>query len=222
MKRLLIAGGVVAVALIAGIAIAIAATNGGGKSSSAPANAGSATVSAEQISGSGNVLVDSSGRPLYANDQEKNGMALCNGACLSFWKPLKVSGMPKASSLSGKLGVVSRPDGGKQVTYNGKLLYTFYLDSPGKVGGGVFDDAFGLAARHAIGIDNITYETDYPHMDSTWPNTSARAEKALADLTDDEVERIIRRNAINLFQLPQELPAGTSAVVGRHQHGNGN
>jgi predicted lipoprotein with Yx(FWY)xxD motif len=144
MKRLLIAGGLVAVALIAGIAIAIAATSGGGKSSSAaPAKAGGATVSAEQISGSGNVLVDSSGKPLYANDQEKNGMALCDGTCLSFWKPLKVSGMPKAGSLSGKLGVVSRPDGGKQVTYNGKLLYTFYLDSPGKVGGDGFDDAFG-------------------------------------------------------------------------------
>jgi predicted lipoprotein with Yx(FWY)xxD motif len=144
MKRLLIAGGVVAVALIAGIAIAIAATSGGGKSSSGtPAKAGGATVSAEQISGSGNVLVDSSGLPLYANDQEKNGMALCDGACLSFWKPLSVSGTPKSGSLSGMLGVVSRPDGGKQVTYNGKLLYTFYLDKPGKVGGDGFDDAFG-------------------------------------------------------------------------------
>jgi predicted lipoprotein with Yx(FWY)xxD motif len=143
MKRLLIAGAVVAVALIAGITIALAATSGGGKSSSAtPAKTGGATVSAQQISGSGNVLVDSSGLPLYANDQEKNGMVLCDGACLSFWKPLKVSGMPKAGALSGKLGVVSRPDGGKQVTYNGKLLYTFYLDKPGKVSGDGFDDAF--------------------------------------------------------------------------------
>ncbi len=151
MKRLLIAGGVVAVALIAGIAIAIGATSGGGgggggtSSSAAPASTtrGGATVSAEQIGGSGNVLVDSTGHALYANDQEKNGMVLCDGACLSFWTPLTIKGAPMGGSLTGKLGVVTRPDGAKQVTYNGKLLYTFYLDDPGKVGGDGFDDAFG-------------------------------------------------------------------------------
>lgn len=151
MKRLLIAGGVVAVALIAGIAIAIGATSGGGgggggtSSSAAPASTtgGGATVSAEQIGGSGNVLVDSTGHALYANDQEKNGMVLCDGACLSFWTPVTVKSTPKAGSLSGKLGVVNRPDGGKQVTYNGKLLYSFTLDRPGKVTGDGFKDAFG-------------------------------------------------------------------------------
>jgi predicted lipoprotein with Yx(FWY)xxD motif len=150
MKRLLIPGAVVAVALAVGIAIAIAASNGGGDGGgtsppSAPASSsGGATVSAEQISGSGNVLVDSKGEALYANDQETGGMVLCDGACLSFWTPLTISGgVPKGDSLSGKLGVVRRPDGAKQVTFNGKLLYTFYLDKPGQVGGDGFDDAFG-------------------------------------------------------------------------------
>jgi predicted lipoprotein with Yx(FWY)xxD motif len=149
MKRLLIPGAVVAVALAVGIAIAIAATKGGGgggdmSSPGAPAsNAGGATVSAKQIDGSGTVLVDSSGMALYANDQETGGTVLCDGACLSFWTPLTISGAPKGSSLPGTLGVVKRPDGAKQVTYNGKLLYTFYLDQPGKVGGDGFDDAFG-------------------------------------------------------------------------------
>jgi predicted lipoprotein with Yx(FWY)xxD motif len=147
MKRLLIAGAAVAVALAIGIAIAIAASGGGGggstSSPSAPSSPGGATVSAKQIGGAGSVLVDSTGQALYANDQETGGMVLCDGACLSFWTPLTVRGAPKGSSLTGKLGVVRRPDGAKQVTYNGKLLYTFYLDEPGKVGGDGFDDAFG-------------------------------------------------------------------------------
>jgi predicted lipoprotein with Yx(FWY)xxD motif len=148
MKRLLIPGAVVAVALAVGIAIAIAASGGGGGKSppgaGAPAsNTGGATVSAKQIGGSGTVLVDSTGQALYANDQETGGMVLCDGACLSFWTPLTVSGMPKGDSLTGKLGVVRRPDGAKQITFNGKLLYTFYEDSPGQVGGDAFDDAFG-------------------------------------------------------------------------------
>ena len=146
MKRLLIPGAVVAVALVVGIAIALAAGGGGGNDKSPPgapaSNAGGATVSAKQIGGSGSVLVDSADEALYANDQEK-GMALCDGACLSFWTPLTVNGQPKGESLNGKLGVVRRPDGAQQVTFNGKLLYTFYLDKPGQVGGDGFDDAFG-------------------------------------------------------------------------------
>ena len=132
MKRLLISGIVGVLALTAGIAIAVAATG-----------SGSATVSVKRIAGTGTVLVDAKGRALYRSDQERNGKVLCTGACVSFWKPLVVSGTPKAHSLPGKLAAVRRPDGRRQVTYNGRLLYTFTLDKPGKVTGDGFKDAFG-------------------------------------------------------------------------------
>ena len=32
------------------------------------------------------------------------------------------------------------------------------------------DDAAGVRNRDLIGIDNITWECDYPHSDSTWPS----------------------------------------------------
>src|SRR5439155_15818751 len=73
----------------------------------------------------------------------RGGMVLCTGACLSFWQPLTVSGTPKGSSLPGKLAVVKRRDGGREGTYNGRLLYSFKLDKPGKVTGDGFKDAFG-------------------------------------------------------------------------------
>jgi predicted lipoprotein with Yx(FWY)xxD motif len=130
-KRLLILG-VVVIAAAFGVAIAVASTGGG-----------AATVSAKQVAGKGTVLVDARGRALYRSDQERNGMVLCKGGCLSFWQPLTVSGTPKGKSLPGKLGVVKRPDGGRQVTYNGRLLYAFKLDKPGKVTGDGFKDAFG-------------------------------------------------------------------------------
>jgi predicted lipoprotein with Yx(FWY)xxD motif len=135
MKRLLTLAVIGAAAVAAGIAITATGT---GRSA-----AKGVTVSAKQISGAGRVLVDSKGRALYRSDQERNGMVLCQGACLSFWQPLTVSGSPKGSSLQGKLGVVKRPDGRRQVTYNGKLLYSFKLDKPGKVTGDGFKDAFG-------------------------------------------------------------------------------
>jgi predicted lipoprotein with Yx(FWY)xxD motif len=171
MKRLLIPAGVVAV--VVGIAIAATGCGGGGsKSSSAPtSSAGGATVSAQQISGSGNVLVDSKGQALYANDQEKK-MALCDGACLSFWMPLTIhDASPKGNSLDGKLGVVTRPGGDKQVTFNGKLLYTFYLDKPGKVDGDGFNDAFGgqKFTWHVVHANGATTSTGNSQPSNTIP-----------------------------------------------------
>jgi predicted TIM-barrel fold metal-dependent hydrolase len=69
-----------------------------------------------------------------------------------------------------------------------------------------FEDDIGVALRDSIGPNNITYEVDYPHQDSTWPNSLAYAEKAMAGLTQNEVDRIIRKNAIDLFGLPEVIP----------------
>ena len=42
---------------------------------------------------------------------------------------------------------------------------------PGRVYGCFFDDMVGVDARHQIGVGQLVFETDYPHQDSTWPNT---------------------------------------------------
>jgi predicted lipoprotein with Yx(FWY)xxD motif len=139
VKRLLIFSTAGVAALVVGVAIAVAASGGGSTAS----KTGSSTVSVKTIGGAGKVLVDAKGEALYMNDQEHGGMVACDGACLSFWKPLTVAGAPKGSSLPGKLAVLKRPDGGRQVTYNGKRLYSFTLDKPGKVTGDGFKDAFG-------------------------------------------------------------------------------
>jgi CBS domain-containing protein/predicted lipoprotein with Yx(FWY)xxD motif len=127
---LLIFGSLGAAALVLGIATAVAGTR-------------NATVSIKNVGGAGKVLVDTKGRALYMNDEEHGRMVLCTGACLLFWTPLTVSGTPKGTSLPGKLTVVKRPDGGRQVAYKGRLLYSFTLDKPGKVTGDGFKDAFG-------------------------------------------------------------------------------
>src|SRR5690606_13638690 len=48
-----------------------------------------------------------------------------------------------------------------------------------------FDDLTGLAARDVIGVDQIAFETDYPHQASTWPNTLRRIESFAGRLDDD-------------------------------------
>jgi predicted TIM-barrel fold metal-dependent hydrolase len=64
-----------------------------------------------------------------------------------------------------------------------------------------FDDAHGLRSVDEIGADNITYESDYPHSDSTWPHTKEIAERQMAHLDDETKFKIVRGNAIKLFGL---------------------
>ncbi len=64
-----------------------------------------------------------------------------------------------------------------------------------------FSDDFGVLVRHAIGIDQITFESDYPHTDSTWPHTREVAEKMMAHLSPEVRYKILRGNAIRMLSL---------------------
>jgi predicted TIM-barrel fold metal-dependent hydrolase len=66
----------------------------------------------------------------------------------------------------------------------------------------VIDLTSTLALRHEIGVENIVLESDYPHADSTWPETAQRAEKALAGLPHEEIRQICWGNASALFRHP--------------------
>jgi predicted lipoprotein with Yx(FWY)xxD motif len=126
-----------AAALVAVIAVAGCGGSGGG----AAATGSATTVSAKHVGGVGTVLVDAKGLPLYSPDREKSGKIVCTGGCTSVWMPLTIhSGRP---SGPGHLGVVRRADGTRQVTADGRPLYTFVQDSAGKVTGNGTRDAFG-------------------------------------------------------------------------------
>jgi predicted TIM-barrel fold metal-dependent hydrolase len=62
------------------------------------------------------------------------------------------------------------------------------------------DDNFGISVRDVIGVDNLTFEVDYPHSDSQWPNTRRHAAKAFENVDDDEVHRIVELNTRKLFR----------------------
>jgi predicted TIM-barrel fold metal-dependent hydrolase len=80
---------------------------------------------------------------------------------------------------------------------------TYFRDH---VYGCFFDDAHGLRSVDEIGVDNITYESDYPHSDSTWPHTRQIAERQMAHLDSESIRKIVRGNAIKLFGLDNLAP----------------
>jgi predicted lipoprotein with Yx(FWY)xxD motif len=138
----------------AAVLVAACGSSGGSTASSAGgANSGNtaaakAAVSTRQLSGIGTALVDSSGMTIYTPKKpaESPGKIKCTGSCLSFWIPVTASSAHlDASRLPGKLGTIHRSDDGKaQLTYNGKPLYTFRLDTAaGQAHGNDFTDSFG-------------------------------------------------------------------------------
>ncbi|MBI2167900.1 MAG: amidohydrolase [Actinobacteria bacterium] len=67
-----------------------------------------------------------------------------------------------------------------------------------------FRDQHGIDSLAKVGENNITFETDYPHTDSTWPQTEAIAQKLFGHLTPEQIYKIARGNAIRLLNLDRE------------------
>jgi predicted TIM-barrel fold metal-dependent hydrolase len=67
-----------------------------------------------------------------------------------------------------------------------------------------FNDELSMSLRHLAGIDHIMIETDYPHSDSTWPDTQDILARQFEGVPDDEVAKMTHLNAIELYGL--DLP----------------
>lgn len=65
------------------------------------------------------------------------------------------------------------------------------------------DDQFGIDNRYKVGIDNITWECDYPHSDSNWPNSRKRVHDAMLDIPDEDVHKMVELNARRLLNFPR-------------------
>ena len=61
------------------------------------------------------------------------------------------------------------------------------------------DDANGIKNRHDVGLDTITWECDYPHSDSTWPESPELLARTLDGVSDDEIAQITHANACAFF-----------------------
>lgn len=64
------------------------------------------------------------------------------------------------------------------------------------------DDPSGFALRHVIGVENILVESDYPHADSSWPDTQETLNEQLSDIPPAERDAICWGNAAKLFRHP--------------------
>jgi predicted TIM-barrel fold metal-dependent hydrolase len=82
----------------------------------------------------------------------------------------------------------------------------------GHVYGCFIDDEHGVASLSEIGEDNVMCETDYPHSDSTWPNSIEVAKKQIAHLTPEVQYKLLRGNAERLYRFTPATPPAITRV----------
>jgi predicted TIM-barrel fold metal-dependent hydrolase len=63
------------------------------------------------------------------------------------------------------------------------------------------DDPVGVRNRHGVGIETITWECDYPHSDTTWPQSPEILARSFDGVPDDEVRKITHENALRFFRV---------------------
>jgi predicted TIM-barrel fold metal-dependent hydrolase len=61
-------------------------------------------------------------------------------------------------------------------------------------------DKFGIENRHAIGVDMIAWECDYPHSDTVWPYSPEYLWESVKDIPREEIDKITHLNTMREFR----------------------
>lgn len=77
------------------------------------------------------------------------------------------------------------------------------------------NDSVGIQLLDRFNVDNVCWESDYPHSDSMWPNAPEKAEMLFAHVDDDVVNRITHENAMRHYKFdPFSVRAREQCTVG--------
>ncbi len=66
---------------------------------------------------------------------------------------------------------------------------------------GFQEDGLGIRLRDIIGVNSLTWGSDYPHHESTFPRSREILEKILADCTEEEKVKIVSGNAARIYKI---------------------
>ena len=62
-------------------------------------------------------------------------------------------------------------------------------------------DSAAAATRHIIGLGSLMWSSDYPHADTSWPNSHRLVEEQFAGIPDGEVRQVVYDNVRELYRL---------------------
>jgi uncharacterized protein len=65
----------------------------------------------------------------------------------------------------------------------------------------------GIKLRHDIGIDNIMWESDFPHVASYYPRSWQEVERVLQGVPEEDRRKMQYENAVRVYHIDATLPA---------------
>ncbi|HEY3306394.1 MAG TPA: amidohydrolase family protein [Candidatus Binatia bacterium] len=68
-------------------------------------------------------------------------------------------------------------------------------------------EAEGIKLRHDIGIDNIMWESDFPHVASYYPRSWQEVERVLEGVPPDDRRKVLYENALRVYRIDATFPA---------------
>jgi predicted TIM-barrel fold metal-dependent hydrolase len=71
-------------------------------------------------------------------------------------------------------------------------------------------EAEGIKLRHDIGIDNIMWESDFPHVASYYPRSWQEVNRVLDGVPPEDRRKLLYENAIRLYRIDARLSNKTS------------
>jgi predicted TIM-barrel fold metal-dependent hydrolase len=80
-----------------------------------------------------------------------------------------------------------------------KQLPSYYMDN--NVWGSFIRDPVGISQRHRKGGGNIMWSSDYPHSETSWPDSRGEIEKQFEGLSEEERRPILYDNAKRFYGL---------------------
>lgn len=69
---------------------------------------------------------------------------------------------------------------------------------------GSFLARFEVAHRHAVGLNQLLWGTDYPHLEGTWPDTPESIRHTFHDVPEDEARLILGETACVIYGLDRD------------------
>ena len=121
--------------------------------------------------GLGTIVVDGHGRTLYAYDEDQRGTAhsACVAGCLGLWPPADVKGKVTVRGVTGKVGTIAAPGGGRQLTLNGWPLY-YYAgdDGPHQTNGQGVDSSWWVLTPRGAKVTGASASSGSGGGDGGW------------------------------------------------------
>ncbi len=102
------------------------------------------------------------------------------------WLPFVLEYMDHAARVHGywnDCGLTAPPS-----TYLRRQLYATFIEDP-----------VGLRERHVLGVDNLMWSSDYPHGESTFPDSRGFVARTFAAVPPEETRKMVAGNARRLY-----------------------